>query len=74
MKNLIAAALMTFTMGVAALAEPVTPTPQPSPAPVVTTNTQATQPAQPEVKKDQAPAQPAPVKEKKPVELNFRSF
>ena len=75
MKNLIAAALMTLTMGVAALAEPVekAPTAQPSPAPIVTTAAPAPQP-QPEVKKEQAPAQPAPVKEKKPVELNFRSF
>ena len=67
MRNLIAAAVLSLTMGVAALAEPAPTTTQPTPPPV------AQQP-QTTVKKDQTPAQPAPVKEKKPVDLNFRSF
>lgn len=75
MNKMIAAGLMLLSMGMTALAEPVekNPTAQPSPAPVVTTTTQAPL-TQPEVKKEQAPAQPAPTKEKKPVELNFRNF
>ena len=79
MKNLIAAGLMMLTMGMAALAEPVekSSTNQPAPAPIVTGST-LTAPAQPEVKKDQPAdtkaAEQAPVKTKKPVELNFRNF
>ena len=79
MKNLIAAGLMMFTMGMAALAEPIekSATTPPVPAPIVTTATAPGTPAQPEVKKEQAPVekvQPAPVRQKKPVELNFRNF
>lgn len=69
MKNMIAAGMMMISLGVAALAEP-TPTTQPAPAPVATSTTPVAQ--QPQVKKDQTPAQPT--QEKKPVELNFRSF
>ena len=79
MKNLIAAGLMTLTMGMAALAEPVekSSTTQPAPAPIVTGSTVVTAPAQPEAKKGQptaTPAEQAPAKPRKPVELNFRNF
>lgn len=70
MKKMIAAGLMMISLGVAALAEP-TPTAQPAPAPVATSTAPVAQ-QQPQVKKDQTPAQPT--QEKKPVELNFRSF
>ena len=80
MKNLIATTLLMLTLGMAAVAEPVekSPTTQPTPAPVVTTTVQEA-PVQPEIKKEQQPveksqAQPAPVKHRKPVELNFRNF
>ena len=78
MKNLIVAGLMMLTMGMAALAEPVekNATNQPAPAPIVTGST-VTAPAQPEVKKDQTAdtkTEQAPVKPRKPVELNFRNF
>ena len=82
MKNLIDTGLFALTLGMAALAEPVekTPTTQPAPATIVTTTSSSQEaPAQPDVKKEQQPlekaqAQPAPVKPKKPVELNFRNF
>ncbi|MBS2036579.1 hypothetical protein JST97_16420 [bacterium] len=84
MKNLIAAALMTVVLGMAATAEPVVeklPKTEPSPAPVVTTATATTQsPAQPELKKDENPAEKAapqtekPAPTRKPVELKFRDF
>ncbi|MBX3169429.1 MAG: hypothetical protein KF760_18660 [Candidatus Eremiobacteraeota bacterium] len=75
MKKMIAAGLMMLSLGMAAVAEPVekNATNQPVPAPVVTTTTPVTAP-QPEGKKEQAPTQSAPAREKKPVELNFRSF
>ena len=71
MNKLIATGLMTLTMALAAWAEPVekNSATQPAPAPVVTTAAPA---PQPEVKKEQAPTQPAPAK--KPIELNFRTF
>jgi hypothetical protein len=83
MKNLIAAALMTLSLGLAAVAEPVEKLPNTEPAattPVVTNNTQTQAPAQPEIKKDEKPAdktaaqtqKPAPTR--KPVELKFRDF
>ena len=82
MKNLIAAALMTLSLGLAAVAEPVEklPNTEHTTNPVVTTTTQTQAPAQPEIKKDEKQNDEAaaltekPAPTRKPVELKFRDF
>lgn len=85
LKNVFAATLMTVSLAMAVVAEPVEKLPNTEPAApavtTVTTVTPATQsPAQPEPKKDEKAQDKAPVQtqkpapSKKPIELKFRDF